>query len=278
VQLTQLVLDIDIGRVARRAAACIATLVLAAATASGEPRGALSLPTGWSIERSELVWTSATPLRMGGARYEFRSDDQLLGYPAQRGNALRLPLRTSRSLAALSVWAGGRRIDGGRQPFRGLADTPAEPEITLATADPAAKGPYQAQRLRYTMPDLTLEGYPAPLEVVAEVTAPIGAPGTRPLVLFLHGRHSTCYRGGPNGQASGDWPCPPGWRPVPSHTGYRYITDVLATQGYLAVSISANGINGQIPAHPTPSLPLVGLGFRRRRPLGRALPWPRRHG
>ena len=63
--------------------------------------------------------------------------------------------------------------------------------------------------------------------------------------LFLHGRHSTCYRGGPDGEASGDWPCFPGWRPVPSHTGYRYIADALASQGYLVVSISANGINGQ---------------------------------
>ena len=245
-QLTKLKLDIDVGRVARRAAACIAALVLAAATAGGEPHGALNLPAGWSIERNELVWTSATPLRMGGARYEFRSGDQLLGYPTQRGNALRLPLRNFGSLAELSVWAGGRRIDAGAQQRRVLAETSiAEPEIAQAATDPAAPGPYRAQRLRYTLPGLALEGYAVPVEVVAEVTAPIGKSGQLPLVLFLHGRHSTCYRGGPGGEASGDWPCPTGWRPVPSHTGYRYITDVLATQGYLAVSISANGINGQ---------------------------------
>ena len=81
--------------------------------------------------------------------------------------------------------------------------------------------------------------------MLAEVTTPVGHAGPMPLVLFLHGRHSTCYRGGPDGEASGDWPCFPGWRPVPSHTGYRYIADVLASQGYLVVSISANGINGQ---------------------------------
>ncbi len=66
-----------------------------------------------------------------------------------------------------------------------------------------------------------------------------------PLVLVLHGRHSTCYRGGADGHASGDWPCPTGWRPVPSHTGYRYLADRLASQGVLVVSIAANGINGQ---------------------------------
>ena len=149
VQLTKLKLDIDVGRVARRAAACIAALVLAAATAGGEPHGALNLPAGWSIERNELVWTSATPLRMGGARYEFRSGDQLLGYPATRGNALRLPLRSFGSLAELSVWAGGRRIDAGAQQRRVLAETSiAEPEIAQAATDPAAPGPYRAQRLR----------------------------------------------------------------------------------------------------------------------------------
>lgn len=245
-QLTKLVLDIDVGRVARRAAACIAALVLAAATANGELRGGLSLPAGWSIEDNELVWNSATPLRMGGARYEFRSGDQLLGYPATRGNALRLPLRTFGSLAGLSVWAGGRRIDAGAQQRRVLAETSIpEAEIAQAANDPAGPGPYRAQRLRYRLPSLALEGYPVPVEVVAEVTAPIGKSGEMPLVLFLHGRHSTCYRGGPSGESSGEWPCPTGWRPVPSHTGYRYITDVLATQGYLTVSVSANGINGQ---------------------------------
>jgi hypothetical protein len=78
------------------------------------------------------------------------------------------------------------------------------------------------------------------VEVVAEVTAPANDIGPMPLVLFLHGRHSTCYLGGPDGEESGDWPCPDGWRPVPSYTGYRYIADVLASQGYLTVSIAAN--------------------------------------
>ena len=49
-----------------------------------------------------------------------------------------------------------------------------------------------------------IDDYPVPIEVVAEVTAPLAAAGPRPLVLFLHGRHSTCYRGGPAGRSSGD--------------------------------------------------------------------------
>jgi hypothetical protein len=243
--IARVTLDVGGRRIVRRAAVCIAALVLAA-TSAAEPRDPTRLPAGWIVERNELVWISASPLRMGGARYEFRSGGQVLGYPVQHGNTLRLPIRGSWQLDELSVWAAGRRIDAAAPLLRITGQMPAvEPEIAGAAADPATRGPYRAHRLQYRLPGLALEGYAAPIEVVAEVTTPTGVDAPMPLVLFLHGRHSTCYRGGPKGEASGDWPCPAGWRPVPSHTGYRYITDVLASQGYLTVSISANGINGQ---------------------------------
>src|SRR5262245_21486914 len=237
--------QIGVGRLVRSAALCIAAFILAVTTAAAQ--GVLRLPAGWSVKRNELVWVSERPLRMGDARYEFRSGDQLLGYPMQRGSTLRLALQGSTPLVDLSVWAGGRRIDAGaEQTRRVFVETAiAEPEIARAAVNPAARGPYRAQRFRYTLPGISVEGYPAPLEVVGEVTAPVDAPGARPLVLFLHGRHSTCYHRGPKGYTSGDWPCPPRWQPVPSYTGYRYIADVLATRGYLTVSISANGVNGQ---------------------------------
>ena len=121
----------------------------------------------------------------------------------------------------------------------------AEPPLAVATADPAARGPYGRRRLRYQLPDLAVPEFPAPIEVLAEVTAPVGRCRPMPLVLFLHGRHSTCYRGGPDGRASGDWPCRRAGARCRATPGYRYIADVLASQGYLTVSISANGINGQ---------------------------------
>ena len=80
-------------------------------TANAQHREQVELPAGWR-RGSELVWTSSVPLRMGGARYEFRAGDHLLGYPVQRGNLLRLsPLPVAADLDRLSVWAGGRRID-----------------------------------------------------------------------------------------------------------------------------------------------------------------------
>ena len=61
-------------------------------------------------------------------------------------------------------------------------------------------------------------------------------------MLFLHGRHETCYLGD---ESAADWPCPAGFKPLPSYRGYLETQRLLASQGYDTVSISANGINGQ---------------------------------
>jgi len=115
--------------------------------------------------------------------------------------------------------------------------------------DPAASGNPSITRLSYSRRSVRLDSaeFPFPLEVVGEVTHPrsLKSGVKYPLVLFLHGRHPTCYRGGPDGDRTGDWPCPRRYRSIPSHQGYRYVADILASQGYVVVSISANGINGQ---------------------------------
>ncbi len=183
---------------------------------------------------------------MGGARYEFRSGTRLLGYPAASGRTLRLRLSPPGPLTDLSVWAAGRRLDAGDAMLRiPRAVPPEEPPVAVTGHDPAAPGPYPIEFLRYVLPAMPVAGFEAPVEVVGEVVTPVGLAKPMPLVLFLHGRHNTCYRGGPDGESTTNWPCPPGWRSVPSHTGYRYMTRVLASQGYLTVSIAANGVNGQ---------------------------------
>ena len=64
-----------------------------------------------------------------------------------------------------------------------------------------------------------------------------------PVVLFLHGRHATCASGGPFNPS-----CPAADR-IASHRGYDYMLDVLAKQGFIAISVDAydiqpsNGIN-----------------------------------
>ncbi len=76
---------------------------------------------------------------------------------------------------------------------------------------------------------------------MAAVHFPAGLPdGPYPIVLFMHGNHSSCYRGD---RAGYRWPCRRGWRPIPNYEGYDYAASRLASYGYVVVSVSANGVN-----------------------------------
>jgi erythromycin esterase-like protein len=219
----------------------------------------VELPPDWSLAPAPsglaLSW-DGDEVWMGGARPEFRLAEEVLGFPRETDGGLVLALTAEQADEVLAdpdqleVWSSGRRLDVPppvARPSRVPKEPPPTPTLPL---DPAEQGPYRTERLRYDLEPLVLDGYPAPIEVVAEVTRPVDARGRRPLVLILTGRHPTCFTGGPEGRGDWEaWPCPEGWDPIPSHLGYRYLTDVLASQGYLAVSIAANGINGQDSAH-----------------------------
>lgn len=73
-----------------------------------------------------------------------------------------------------------------------------------------------------------------------------------PLVVMLHGNHATCGRFDPglgvrvddNSQYTFSGTCPSGYVVAPSHRGYAYLAEQLASTGYIVVSINANrGIN-----------------------------------
>ncbi len=111
-----------------------------------------------------------------------------------------------------------------------------------AAVDPGRPGPYPVVAGEYTLPAVRLPGLATPVEMRALVIAPAHAAGSRPLVLFLHGRHDTC-RGVRS--ETGGWPCPRGTTAIRSYRGFRYAQLLLATQGYDTVSIAANGISAQ---------------------------------
>ena len=234
-------------------------LVFTLAPASGAEEGAAAsgpdLAVGWSVEAGAtgpvLVYTPDEALPLRDARPEFRDGDALLGYPAQRDGRLELALTPSAfaALGSPSAWLSGQRLDGPtpvepivREP---LTTDPLPTRALTGKDDPGTPGPYATTIMSYELEGLAVDEFPAPLEVLAEVVAPVGAPTPMPLVLFLHGRHSTCYGLDPEPFVTGDWPCPEGLLPIPSHEGYRYVAELLASQGYLTVSISANGVNGQ---------------------------------
>ncbi|MFC7918193.1 alpha/beta hydrolase family protein [Streptomyces sp. NPDC057386] len=251
--------------VAAAAVLALAGAAPAAAQAAERPGAANAtatdgnaLPPGWRITGEgagrELEWRSSTEVPMGDARVEFRSGDRLLGVPAPQrdGRTFRLELDDARTtgltdLTNLQVTAGGRRLDAaGDDEARRDRKTPAQvappAEMPAARVDPGRPGPYATVNGEYALTPVRLPGFDQPVEMQAVVVAPKGVKGPRPLALFLHGRHATCYKGD---DVSGEWPCAKGWKPIPSHRGYLRDQQLLASQGYVTVSVSANGVNGQ---------------------------------
>ncbi|WP_432089433.1 hypothetical protein [Streptomyces sp. bgisy095] len=236
-----------------------------ATTAREAGHGNPELPPGWRVTGTgadrQLVWTSPGPVPMGDARVEFHAGDRLLGRPAADpdGRAFRLPLGDARLDGGdgLRVTAGGKRLDAAAPSARlrplapptGPRQAPprsAAPEASLPAnpVDPGTPGPYRTVSGEYVLPSVKLPDFPVPVEMRAVVVGPAGAPGKRPVALFLHGRHATCYTPGTE-DATGAWPCPAGTREIPSHRGYLNAQKLLASQGYVTLSISANGVNGQ---------------------------------
>ena len=216
-----------------------------------------TLPPGWRItgkgSAQQLVWRSGTRVPMGDARVEFHAGGQLLGVPrpAKDGRTFRLGLGAvaPQKLTDLQVLAAGRRLDttgDNNGSTDGRSEAAAQPTAPLPAGaiDPGKPGTYRTTTGEYKLNSVRLPGYPQPIEMQAVVVAPKGATGKRPLALFLHGRHYTCYKPGTE-DITGDWPCPTGLKSVPSYRGYLRDQQLLASQGYVTVSISANGINAQ---------------------------------
>ncbi|MGW4144815.1 hypothetical protein ACWELV_50485, partial [Streptomyces mirabilis] len=216
-----------------------------------------ALPPGWRVTGKgvarELVWRSDRAVPVGDARVEFHAAGRLLGLPkeAEDGHTFQLALHGATPLKDLQVLAAGRRLDApadntGERPRNSL--TVAQPPAPLPanSVDPGRPGGYRTVTGEYHLDPVKLPGFARPVEMQAVVVAPTGATGRRPLALFLHGRHATCFKpGGSEDDVTLEWPCSAGTQPIPSHRGYLTDQKLLASQGYVTVSISANGINGQ---------------------------------
>lgn len=119
--------------------------------------------------------------------------------------------------------------------------------LQLATAqpDPGSPGPLPTAQDNYTFGDTVFQptGFPFPVELTGTVIYPqVLNQGPRPVALFLHGRHATCFVPA-TGVTQLQWPCTGAFVPIPSFRGYDYIGQTLASHGYIVISISANGIN-----------------------------------
>ncbi|MEW6298187.1 MAG: hypothetical protein AB1671_10660 [Thermodesulfobacteriota bacterium] len=114
---------------------------------------------------------------------------------------------------------------------------------TALAQDPGAQGPLAVTGRQYGSftPAYQPPGFPRPVEQLAVIWHPTNmGNNVFPLVIFLHGRHATCYQGS---AVFLEFPCRPGSQPIPNYRGYDYLAQRLASHGYIVVSISANGIN-----------------------------------
>jgi hypothetical protein len=128
------------------------------------------------------------------------------------------------------------------------------------TPDPGLNGPYAVTKAEYNLGDLvaTLDSFPSPVEVRGSVHYPTGlAGGPYPVILLLHGRHSTCYNT-TSLSTSSTWPCPSTSQPIVSYQGYDYHARQMASWGYIVISISCNAINAGDAALSNSGMPARG--------------------
>ncbi len=255
------------GRVRLTAALSVAALTGCIVAAGIVPVSASATePTDQSMNAEEFT---VETLPDGGARVTLRLDEPLpvrdavpeiavdgrvVGPAKESPDGLSLTVETSDTSVT-----GAERVDvawNGQVP--GATATPPKSAAAPVTpkglrrkqlyTDPAQPGPYAVQRLDYDLGDtaVTLSGLSdLPVELRSAVYAPAGAKGARPVVVFLHGRHSACYNPTTRQTNNTNWPCASGFIPIDSYLGYTETAEALATHGYVVVSVSANGINAK---------------------------------
>ena len=173
-------------------------------SAVGPTASPVGLPDGWALDGAILTWASPTRIPMGGARIQVLLGDRDLGTAVVSPDARSVSVQLGGAITTnpavdwsqLAVVASGRRLDAGTVQPQARTSGPAPaaavatpPPGALLAHDPGTVGPYRTVTGSYSLPGVTIAGLPEPVEVKAVVVSPRGTTGTRPLVLFLHGRH-----------------------------------------------------------------------------------------
>jgi dienelactone hydrolase len=175
-------------------------------------------------------------------RYEVLANGRPIAYgtPTADERSLR---SVSTDSAVVTAHVTARYGDGSPPPVGSRPSALSPIERSPHLPNPGGFGPDPVRKVRYNFGDLVYQppGLKGKVELTADVHYPRGLPdGPYPLVLFMHGNHSTCYKGR---KASYEWPCRNGSQPIPNYAGYDYIAQRLASYGFIVVSVSANGVN-----------------------------------
>jgi predicted dienelactone hydrolase len=240
-------------------AGCIAAAGLFVPSAAADPGEEPVGSNGFTVEAlpdggARVTLRLDEPLPVRDAVPELAVDGRVIGAAKESTDGLSLTVETTDATVT-----GGRHVDvawngvvpGSKASPPKSAAAPTTPKGLARKqlyTDPAQPGPYKVERLDYDLGDTatTLSGLSdLPVEIRAAVYAPAGAKGARPVVIFLHGRHSACYNPTTRATNNTNWPCAAGFVPIDSYLGYTETAEALATHGYVVVSISANGINAK---------------------------------
>lgn len=213
-------------------------------TAATDPR------TGGPVWR--VTWHPSEQIVVRGQRAVITSDGRPVGFALEAPDLRSISATTTDPTLVLgdprfALTYGGQEVGTPAPPS--LTDTPEEtagveraPRPPVLDVDPGRRGAFEVQSAGYNLgaQALDLPALDQPVEMAGQVYWGRGAPGRRPVVLFLHGRHHTCSDGKFNAMA---WPCPDGMKSVPSYRGYAGPAEVLASHGYIVISLSGNGVN-----------------------------------
>jgi hypothetical protein len=228
-----------------------ARALAAALRAKGEVVRRTGAVTVESLDMSTLVGAEGTDqsiwrVRIDGnfppraLRYEVEAGDELIGFGLPSSNQQSLTtVTTDPSVLTAPIEATYAGTDVSELPVEEQAFPSRGQRIQAAQAE----GPYEVTRTTYNLGEqvFQLSEVGKKVELIANVHYPTGLPdGPYPLVVFMHGNHTTCYKGDRTGFR---WPCAEEWRPLPNFRGYDYIGSRLASYGFVVVSVSANGVN-----------------------------------
>ncbi|MEO3809256.1 hypothetical protein ABGB17_09685 [Sphaerisporangium sp. B11E5] len=252
----------DLPRRARNLAAVLVLACLPAtlipATASAEPpAGEVASGPGWHVTRVaggfQVTLELGRELPVTASAPTLSVDGKVLGPAAESADGTSLSLVTTDPAVAdatsVTTDALATATAGGASAAR--SPRPAIPDVVppVLPADPSTPGPYRVSEAVYdfgdqAIPLLNIGGIRG--ELTGKIYLPDGR-GEKPVVIFLHGRHASCYGSGAANPAR--WPCratPDSTAQrftIPSYLGYDAPARALASNGYAVVSISANAIN-----------------------------------
>jgi hypothetical protein len=262
-------------------AALLSTMVAVPALASAAPASAagpsaiVDSGSDWSVSQVpggyEVDVTLDSPLPTRDDIPILVADGTVLGPATESSDGLTLSLTTTDAAVAGAAdvwaeWSSGDPISAAgsaatplatpamtpavSNPIKATPSSPAAEPTTTPTGNPIlSSDPTTPGGFSFRVADYNFGAQAQALsdiggvrgEVQGRIYLPNGSQ-PHPLVIFMHGRHATCYNA-TTLQAANVWPCPAGDGEIDSYAGYDGAAEALASNGFEVVSIGANAIN-----------------------------------